>query len=88
MQKALDETDISPTYLLDKMKNIIDDGEANNRDKIQSIKILMQVSGMLNSDKRTESVTVFQGFSQEQLSALKQEKPKAIAHTERITEAS
>ena len=48
----------------------------------------MQVSGMLNSDKRTESVTVFQGFSQEQLSALKQEKPKAIAHTERITEAS
>ena len=88
MQKALEETDISPTYLLEQMKGIVDDMEANNRDKIQSIKILMQVSGMLSPEKKTESLTVFQGFSQEQLQALKQDRPKELAHAERTVETT
>ena len=88
MQKALDETEISPTYLLERMKGIVDDMEANNRDKIQSIKILMQVSGMLTPEKKTESLTVFQGFSQEQLQALKQDRPKELAHAERTIEST
>tara|TARA_R110002020_G_scaffold55834_3_gene154863 strand:+ start:6958 stop:7707 length:750 start_codon:yes stop_codon:yes gene_type:complete len=88
MQKALDETEISPTYLLERMKGIVDDMEANNRDKIQSIKILMQVSGMLTPEKKTESLTVFQGFSQEQLQALKQDRPKELAHAERTIETT
>lgn len=85
-QKALDENEASPTYLVREMKGIIDDASSNNRDKIQSIKVLMQVSGMLSTEKKTESVTVFQGFSQEQLDAIKQQKPKAIAHAERAIE--
>ena len=45
------------------MRSIVDSGDSQDRDKIQAIKTLMQISGMMDTEKRTESVAVFQGFT-------------------------
>ena len=56
------------------------------KDKIQAIKTLMQISGMMDTDKRTESVAVFQGFTKEQLDAIGSGGVKQIAEANREVE--
>jgi len=52
------------------MKKIVDAKKSQDKDKIQAIKALMQISGMMDTEKRTESLTLFQGFTKEQLDAI------------------
>ena len=43
----------------------------------------MKISGMFPSDKKTESLTVFQGFTPEQLKELEPTQTKVLAHAEK-----
>ena len=84
MKEALDKVGVDPQYLLEKSKYIIDKEEARDSDKLRAIETLMKVAGMFPAgDKKTESLTVFQGFSQEQLDQLKNAEVKALAHASR-----
>jgi len=84
MKEALDKVGVDPQYLLEKSKYIIDKEEARDSDKLRAIETLMKVAGMFPAgDKKTESLTVFQGFSQEQLDQLKNADVKALAHASR-----
>ena len=65
------------------MRNIVDRSESQDRDKIQAIKTLMQISGMMDTEKRIESVAVFQGFTKEQLDAIGAGNVKKLASAER-----
>ena len=76
----------TPLYLLEQMRSIVDNGDSQDRDKIQAIKTLMQISGMMDTDKRTESVAVFQGFTKEQLDAIGSGKVKQLASAEKEVE--
>jgi hypothetical protein len=73
-------------YLLEQMKSIVDNQGSNDRDKIQAIKTLMQITGMMDTEKRTESVAVFQGFTKEQLDAIGSGEVKQLASAEREVE--
>ena len=86
IDKVLTEAEITPLYLLEQMKHIVDNGESQDKDKIQAIKTLMQISGMMDTDKRTESVAVFQGFTKEQLDAIGSGGVKKLAEANREVE--
>ena len=75
-------TDLVDAFLK-QMKSVVDNQSSNDRDKIQAIKTLMQITGMMDTEKRTESVAVFQGFTKEQLDAIGSGKVKQIASAER-----
>jgi hypothetical protein len=68
------------------MKSVIDNRSAQDKDKIQAIKTLMQISGMMETDKRTESVTLFQGFTKEQLDAIQGGNSKKLIEASREVE--
>ena len=46
----------------------------------------MKLSGMMETQKTTESVTLFQGFTQEQLSAIQGPENKKLAEVKRDNE--
>ena len=84
IQKILEKTEITPEYLLLKTKEIVDNIEARDSDKISSLKMLMEISGLLGKkEQKTESIALFKGFSPEQLAALEGKDVKQIASQER-----
>jgi hypothetical protein len=86
INKYLDEAEITPRYLLEEMRDIIDKQESNDRDKITAITTLMKISGMMDTEKKSESVTLFQGFTKEQLNAIQKPEVKKLAEVKRDTE--
>ena len=45
--------------------------------------MLMKIAGMFPNEKKTESLTVFQGFTKDQLKQLDNSDVKMIAHAEK-----
>ncbi len=86
VDKVLNDADITPLYLLEKMKEVVDNEKAQDKDKIQAIKTLMQISGMMETEKRTESLTLFQGFTKEQLDAIQGGDSKKLIEASREVE--
>jgi len=86
IDKYLSEAEITPTYLLEEMRNIIDKGGSSDRDKITAITTLMKISGMMDTEKTTESLTLFQGFTQEQLNAIQGSRHKKLAEVKKDNE--
>lgn len=84
IEKLLEKVQVTPQYLLEKTKEIIDKVDVKDNDKLSSIKILMEISGMLNKkEKQTESIQLFSGFSEKQLKALEGGNVKKIAEQTR-----
>tara|TARA_R110001606_G_scaffold327276_1_gene474161 strand:+ start:863 stop:1600 length:738 start_codon:yes stop_codon:yes gene_type:complete len=82
-KKMLGEVGIDEEYLLSKIKEIIEGMESRDSDKLRALEMMMKVAGMFPNDKKTESLTVFQGFSREQLQQLDNTNVKAIGHAEK-----
>ena len=86
IDKVMNEAEITPLYLLSKMKDILESVDGRDSDKVSVLKELVSIAGLKDTDKRSESVTVFQGFSQEQLSAIGGDNVKKIAEGTREIE--
>ena len=85
IEKVMNEAEITPLYILEKMKNIIESPDGKDSDKVSILKELVTISGMKDTEKKSESVTVFQGFSQDQLAAIGGE-TKKLAEAKREIE--
>ena len=75
VELLLDDLGISKSYLLEQMKNVVDNKEARDGDKLRALETLMKISGLLNTEKKSESVALIQeftGFSKEKLKAFEQ----------------
>ena len=83
VKKMLGNVGIDEEYLLFQAKNIIDNIDGRDSDKLRAIEMLMKISGMFPNDKKTESLTVFQGFTSEQLKELEPSKVNVIGHAEK-----
>jgi len=70
IDKVLNEAEITPLYLLEEMRSIIDKQGSTDRDKLSALNTLMKISGMMDTEKKSESLTLFQGFTKEQLNAI------------------
>ena len=82
-KKMLGEVGIDEEYLLSRTKDIIDNYDARDSDKLRALEMMMKIAGMFPNDKKTESLTVFQGFTREQLQQLSKSDVKAIGHAEK-----
>jgi|TARA_Y100000034_G_C6897201_1_gene413940 hypothetical protein len=86
IESILSDIGASKHYLLEMTKNIIDNVEGRDGDKLRAIELMMKIAGMFPNEKKTESLTVFQGFTEEQLKRINKNDVKALAYAEREIE--
>tara|TARA_R110002020_G_scaffold432944_1_gene643037 strand:+ start:443 stop:1207 length:765 start_codon:yes stop_codon:yes gene_type:complete len=84
IKEILDSEGVSPEYIIRLYKDIADISERDS-DRLRSLDALAKMSGLFETDKKQEQLTVWAGFSPEQLDAIKSDKTeqKVIAHAEK-----
>ena len=84
IREILQEEGVSPEYIIQKYKDIADISERDS-DRLRSLDALAKMSGLFDTEKKQEQLTVWSGFTPEQLEALKSDKKEVevLAHAER-----
>ena len=75
IELLLSEVGITKRYLLEEAKAIVDKPDARDGDKLRSLETLMKISGLLTTEKKTDSIAMIQeftGFSKDKLMAFEQ----------------
>jgi len=87
IEELMSEVGITKRYLLESTKNVVDREDVRDNDKLRALETLMKISGLLNTDKKSESIALIQeftGFSKEKLLAFEQglltEKKKELSN--------
>jgi len=78
----LKEEGVTPEYIIQKYKDIADISE-RDQDRLRSLDALAKMSGLFDTEKKKEELTVWAGFSPEQLESIKSENTKVLAHKEK-----
>ena len=82
IKKTLQEEGITPDWILSRYKDLAELAEKDS-DKLRSLESLSKISGLFDTDTKQEQLTVWAGFSDEQMEALKDgDKAKLVAHKE------
>ena len=83
IKKVLQEEGITPDWILARYKDIADLAEKDS-DKLRSLESLSKIAGLFDTDTKQEQLTVWAGFSDEQMEALKDgNKAELVAHKEK-----
>ena len=83
IKKTLQEEGITPDWILAKYKEIADLADKDS-DKLRSLESLSKISGLFDTETKQEQLTVWSGFTNEQMEALKDgNKAELIAHKEK-----
>jgi hypothetical protein len=72
VEQLMDDLGITKTYLLENAKSVVDKPDARDGDKLRALETLMKISGLLTTEKKTDSVALIQeftGFSKDKLKA-------------------
>jgi hypothetical protein len=80
----LEEYKATPEYIIERYKTIADMAE-NDTHKLKALDSLAKMAGLFDTeDKKSEQVTIWSGFSPEQLEEVKKHgKPELLAHDEK-----
>ena len=73
IEMLLDDIGITKIYLLEAAKTIVDKTKARDADRLRAIETLMKIAGLLSTEKKTDTIAMFQeftGFSMEKLKNL------------------
>ena len=83
-RKKLDEEGVTDNWLIERYKTIADLAESDTA-KLRSLDSLAKISGLFETEQsRSEKVTIWSGFSPEQLDEVKKHgKTELIAHAEK-----
>ena len=83
-RKKLDEEGVTDNWLIERYKTIADLAESDTA-KLRSLDSLAKISGLFeNEQSKSEQVTIWRGFSPEQLEGVeKHGKPELVAHAEK-----
>ena len=84
IQKILEEEETSPSWIIGMYKDIASISERDS-DRLRALDSLAKISGLFNTEKKQEQLTVWTGFTPEQLEAIGGEKTKLIAPGEKET---
>ena len=84
IRELLNAEGVSPEYIIRLYKDIADISERDS-DRLRSLDALAKMSGLFDTEKKQEQLTVWAGFSPEQLEAIKNDKgtQKVLAHAEK-----
>jgi len=68
----MDALGISEEWLLDEVKGVVEGKQSKDNNKLRALELLMKVRGMFpSSEQKSESLTVFQGFTPKQLDSIR-----------------
>ena len=74
VKQVLDEEGVSPNYIISRFKEIADIADRDT-DVLRSLECLAKISGLFEpSQEKQQQLTVWSGFTPEQLEGLKEEK--------------
>ena len=83
IQKCLNEEGVTAEWIIGRYKTIADLAERDS-DKLRSLESLTKIAGMFETnDTKTEQLTVFAGFTPEQLEEVKNGKSTPLIHATR-----
>ena len=83
IQKCLNEEGVTAEWIIGRYKTIADLAERDS-DKLRSLESLTKIAGMFETnDTKTEQLTVFAGFTPEQLEEVKNGKSTPLVHATR-----
>ena len=84
IKSTLAELGISNEWILERYRDMVDIADRPS-DVLRSLDSLAKIAGLFDTDKKQESLTVWSGFSSEQMEALKggHTETKLIGHAEK-----
>ncbi len=83
IKNILESEGVTPEWLISRYKDIATLAQRDG-DKLRSLESLSKIAGLFDTEKKQEQLTVWAGFSPEQMEAIKSgEKTKLIAHGEK-----
>ena len=85
IQKILDEEEATTNWIIALYKDIASISERDS-DRLRALDSLAKISGLFDTEKKQEQLTVWTGFTPEQLEAIGGKTTKLIAHGEKETE--
>ena len=86
IKKILQEEGVTPEWIIAKYKDIADISDRDS-DRLRSLESLAKISGLFDTEKKQEQLTVWTGFTDEQMEALQSgQKAKLVAHSEKEEE--
>ena len=86
IKKILEEEGVTAESIIGNYRDIADFSDTDT-DKLRSLESLSKISGLFDTEKKQEQLTVFQGFTPKQLEALQNGKEtNMLAHTEKEEE--
>ena len=85
IQAVLEEEGISHNYLIRRFKDVADNAEREG-DVLRSLESLSKISGLMDSQESEskQQLTVWSGFSPEQLEAVKVQQPLLVAESDDV----
>ena len=82
IKAILEEEGVTPDYIIGRYKDIADLAERDG-DKLRSLDSLAKIAGLFDTEKKSEQLTVWAGFTPEQLEKIKDgQETKLIGHVE------
>ena len=83
IKKILQEEGVTPEWIIGKYKDIADVSDRDS-DRLRSLESLAKIAGLFDTEKKQEQLTVWTGFTDEQMEALQSgKKAKLVAHGEK-----
>ena len=83
IKKILADEGISPEWIVAKYKDIADISDRDS-DRLRSLEALAKMAGLFDTEKKQEQLTVFTGFTPEQMEAISGgKKAELIAHKDK-----
>ena len=87
-KKILEETGVSATYIIERYKQISDIAD-NDTHVLKALDSLSKISGLFETDTKKEQVSIWSGFTPEQIEGVKSGKDtKILAQAEKGDKAS
>ena len=85
IKKILQEEGVTPEWIIGLYKDIASISDRDS-DRLRSLEALSKISGLFETDTKQEQLTVWAGFSEEQMEALQSgKKAELVAHKEKET---
>jgi len=83
IKKTLQEEGITPDWILSRYKELAELADKDS-DKLRSLESLSKISGLFDTETKQEQLTVWSGFTTEQMEALKDgNKTELVTHKEK-----
>ena len=80
VKEILDAEGVTPNYIIQTFKQVTDLADRDT-DRLRALESLAKISGLFETEKKSEQLTVFAGFTEEQMKAISNGQSKKLKST-------